>query len=30
LFTPNGYRIEVGRGFNPTTLKQLINTVQSL
>ena len=30
LFTANGYRIEVSTGFDPTTLKQLIHTVQSL
>ena len=30
LFTPNGYKIEVSTGFDPTMLKQLINTVQSL
>lgn len=30
LFTPNGYRIEVGAGFDPTTLKQLISAVQLL
>jgi hypothetical protein len=30
LFTPNGYRIEVGTGFDPLTLKQLISAVQSL
>jgi len=30
LFTPSGYKIEVGQGFDPATLKQLINTVQSL
>ena len=30
LFTPNGYKVEVGIGFDPTTLKQLILTVQSL
>jgi hypothetical protein len=30
LFTPNGYRIEVGAGFDALTLKQLITAVQSL
>jgi hypothetical protein len=30
LFTSNGYKVEVGVGFDPTTLKQLILTVQSL
>jgi hypothetical protein len=30
LFTPNGYRIEVGTGFDVLTLKQLIHAVQSL
>lgn len=30
LFTANGYKVEVGIGFDPTTLKQLILTVQSL
>ena len=30
LFTSNGYKVEVGIGFDPTTLKQLILTVQSL
>jgi hypothetical protein len=30
LFTSNGYKVEVGIGFDPATLKQLILTVQSL
>jgi hypothetical protein len=30
LFTPNGYRIEVGSGFDAPTLKQLLSAVQSL
>jgi hypothetical protein len=30
LLTSNGYKVEVGIGFDPTTLKQLILTVQSL
>lgn len=30
LFTHNGYRIEVGSGFDALTLKQLISAVQSL
>jgi hypothetical protein len=30
LFTSNGYKVEVGIGFDPGTLKQLILTVQSL
>jgi len=30
LFTPNGYRIEVGAGFDALMLKQLIRAVQSL
>ncbi len=30
LFTSNGYKVEVGIGFDPITLKQLILTVQSL
>ncbi len=30
LFTQNGFRIEVGAGFDPVALKQLINVVQSL
>lgn len=30
LFTSNGYKVEVGIGFDPSTLKQLILTVQSL
>ena len=30
LFTPNGYRIEVGSRFNAGALKQLINVIQSL
>ena len=30
LFTQNGFKIEVGTGFDPATLKQLICTVQSL
>ncbi len=30
LFTPNGYRIEVGDGFDPTALKQLIGVVKTI
>jgi len=30
LFTPNGYKIEVGAGFDPAALKQLLSTVQSI
>ena len=30
LLTSNGYKVQVGIGFDPTTLKQLILTVQSL
>lgn len=30
LLTPNGYKIEVGVGFDPVALKQLLNAVQSL
>ncbi len=30
LFTPNGYKIEVAAGFDPSALKQLINVVQLL
>jgi hypothetical protein len=30
LFTQNGFKIEVGAGFDPATLKQLISLVQSL
>jgi len=30
LFTQNGFKIEVGTGFDPATLKQLICIVQSL
>lgn len=30
VLTSNGYKVEVGIGFDPTTLKQLILTVQSL
>ena len=30
LFTPNGYKIEVGASFNPTALKQLLSMVQSV
>jgi hypothetical protein len=30
LFTQNGFKIEVGTGFDPVALKQLISVVQSL
>ena len=30
LLTPNGYKIDVGVGFDPVALKQLLNAVQSL
>lgn len=30
LFTPGGYKIEINTGFDPSTLKQLLKTVQSL
>ena len=30
LFTQNGFKIEVGAGFDPAALKQLISVVQSL
>jgi hypothetical protein len=30
LFTPNGYRIEINDGFNPTTLHRLIAVVNRL
>ena len=30
LFTPNGYRIEIGAGFDPDTLKQLIGVVNAI
>ena len=30
LFTPNGYRIEVGTGFDPMVLKQLISVVSAV
>jgi hypothetical protein len=30
LFTQNSFKIEVGAGFDPATLKQLISVVQSL
>jgi len=30
LFTPNGYRIEVGSGFDPATLRQLIGVVKTI
>jgi hypothetical protein len=30
LHTPNGFQIEIVRGFDPETLKKLILTVQSL
>jgi hypothetical protein len=30
LFTPNGYRIEVGTGFDPDSLRQLIWVVKTI
>jgi len=30
LFTQNGFKIQVGTGFDPVALKQLISVVQSL
>ena len=30
LFTPNGYRIEIGSGFDPATLRQLVGVVKTI